>query len=190
MAHDPGRGNGSGPVGLILTRQGVPVLEGTSLEGVARGGYVLGDTGAAQPDVILIGTGSEVQIAVAAQKVLADKGITARVVSMPCVEWFESQPYEYQESVLPADVTARVAVEAGVAMPWHKIVGDAGKSYRSSTTGNQRITRPCTGNSASPQKPSSPRPNDHWTTPEEGLINDSESQSRRIERGRRIRLVG
>ncbi|SPX88743.1 transketolase [Mycobacterium xenopi] len=121
------RGNGSGPVGLILTRQGVPVLEGTSLEGVARGGYVLGDTGAAQPDVILIGTGSEVQIAVAAQKVLADKGITARVVSMPCVEWFESQPYEYQESVLPADVTARVAVEAGVAMPWHKIVGDAGQ---------------------------------------------------------------
>jgi len=121
------RGNGSGPVGLILTRQGVPVLEGTSAEGVARGGYVLGDTEGADPDVILIGTGSELQIAVAAQKALADKGVTARVVSMPCVEWFESQPSDYQDSVLPPSVSARVAVEAGVAMPWHKMVGEAGQ---------------------------------------------------------------
>jgi transketolase len=121
------RGNGSGPVGLILTRQGVPVLEGTSAEGVARGGYVLGDIEGADPDVILIGTGSELQIAVAAQKLLADKDVTARVVSMPCVEWFESQPYDYRHSVLPPSVSARVAVEAGIAMPWHKMVGEAGQ---------------------------------------------------------------
>ncbi|MEY8016770.1 transketolase [Mycobacterium servetii] len=124
------RGNGSGPVGLILTRQGVPVLEGTSPEGVARGGYVLGDDGAEdgeEPDVVLIATGSEVQLAVAAQKLLADKDIVARVVSMPCVEWFESQPSDYRDSVLPPSVSARVAVEAGIAQSWHKLVGDTGK---------------------------------------------------------------
>ncbi len=121
------RGNGSGPVGLILTRQGVPVLEGTSLDGVARGGYVLGDDGGSQPDVVLIATGSELQIAVAAQKALADKDVTARVVSMPCVEWFESQPEDYRDSVLPPAVSARVAVEAGVAQSWHKLVGDCGQ---------------------------------------------------------------
>ncbi|MBS4729469.1 transketolase [Mycobacterium sp. SM1] len=121
------RSNGSGPVGLILTRQAVPVLDGTSAEGVARGGYVLGDGGGPEPDVILIATGSEVQIAVAAQKLLQDKDIIARVVSMPCVEWFESQPYEYQDSVLPPAVSARVAVEAGVAQCWHKWVGDTGQ---------------------------------------------------------------
>jgi transketolase len=121
------RGNGSGPVGLILTRQGLPVLEGTNLEGVARGGYILGDDGGEEPDVVLIGTGSEVQLAVAAQKLLADNDIVARVVSMPCVEWFESQPEEYRDSVLPPSVSARVAVEAGVAQSWHKLVGDTGK---------------------------------------------------------------
>jgi transketolase len=125
------RGNGSGPVGLILTRQGLPVLEGTNAEGVARGGYVLGNGGGDrdedEPDVILIATGSEVQLAVEAQKLLADKDIIARVVSMPCVEWFESQPYEYRDSVLPPSVSARVAVEAGVAQCWHKLVGDTGK---------------------------------------------------------------
>ena len=125
------RGNGSGPVGLILTRQGLPVLEGTNAEGVARGGYVLGNGGgdpdADEPDVVLIATGSEVQLAVEAQKLLADKDIIARVVSMPCVEWFESQPYEYRDSVLPPAVSARVAVEAGVAQCWHKLVGDTGK---------------------------------------------------------------
>ncbi len=120
------RGNGSGPVGLILTRQGVPVLQGTSAEGVARGGYVLNDDGE-EPDVVLIATGSEVQLAVAAQKLLADKDIVARVVSMPCVEWFESQPSDYRDSVLPPSVSARVAVEAGVAQSWHKLVGDTGK---------------------------------------------------------------
>jgi transketolase len=125
------RGHGSGPVGLILTRQGLPVLEGTNAEGVARGGYVLGNGGGdpdeEEPDVVLIATGSEVQLAVEAQKLLADKDIIARVVSMPCVEWFESQPYEYRDSVLPPSVSARVAVEAGVAQCWHKLVGDTGK---------------------------------------------------------------
>jgi transketolase len=121
------RGATSGPVGLILTRQGIPVLEGTSSEGVAKGGYVLGGVPAEEPDVILIGTGSELQLCVAAQKILADKGITATVVSMPCVEWFESQPVEYRDTVLPPTVSARVAVEAAVAQSWYKLVGDTGE---------------------------------------------------------------
>ncbi|MGH3540193.1 MAG: transketolase [Pseudonocardiaceae bacterium] len=121
------RGYGSGPVGLILTRQGVPVLEGTNAEGVARGGYVLGGGRPADADVVIIATGSELQLAVAAQKLLADKDITAYVVSMPCVEWFESQPQDYRDSVLPPNVSARVAVEAGVAQCWHKWVGDTGQ---------------------------------------------------------------
>ncbi len=122
------RGASSGPVGLILTRQGIPVLEGTDAEGVARGGYVLGGGNPTDDaDVILIATGSELQLAVEAQKLLADKDINATVVSMPCVEWFEAQPQDYQDAVLPPSVSARVAVEAGVAMPWHKFVGDTGE---------------------------------------------------------------
>jgi transketolase len=121
------RGASSGPVGFILTRQGIPVLEGTSSEGVEKGGYVLGGIPDQTPDVVLIGTGSELQLAVEAKKILADKGITANVVSMPCVEWFESQPVEYRDSVLPPAVSARVAVEAGVAQSWHKLVGDTGE---------------------------------------------------------------
>jgi transketolase len=121
------RGNGSGPVGLILTRQNVPVLEGTNADGVAKGGYVLGGVDSREPDVVLIATGSEVQLAVAAQKILANKGVAARVVSMPCLEWFESQSDEYRNSVLPPSVSARVAVEAGIAQGWHKLVGDKGQ---------------------------------------------------------------
>ncbi len=128
------RGSSSGPVGFILTRQGVPVLEGTSAEGVARGGYVLGGDAALgggapaeDADVILVGTGSELQLAVEAKKLLADKDIKARVVSMPCLEWFESQPKEYRDAVLPPSVSARVAVEAGIAQCWHKVVGDTGE---------------------------------------------------------------
>ena len=112
----------SGPVGFILTRQGVPVLEGTSSEGVARGGYVLGGGSAQDADVIIIATGSELQLAVEARKLLADKDINAAVVSMPCVEWFEDQPQAYRDSVLPPKVTARVAVEAGIAQSWYKFV--------------------------------------------------------------------
>ena len=124
------RGNGSGPVGFILTRQGLPVLEGTNFEGVERGGYILGSgdgDGGDEPDVVLIATGSELQLAVEAQKLLADRDIVARVVSMPCVEWFESQSEEYRDRVLPPSVSARVAVEAGVAQCWHKLVGDTGR---------------------------------------------------------------
>jgi transketolase len=124
------RGAASGPIGLILTRQNVPVLEGTSSDGVARGGYVLGgasrqDVQAA--DVIIIATGSEVQLAVEAAKTLNAKDIRTYVVSMPCVEWFEAQPQEYRDSVLPPDVSARVAVEAGVPQSWYKYVGDTGE---------------------------------------------------------------
>jgi transketolase len=122
------RGAASGPVGLILTRQGIPVLEGTSADGVAKGGYVLGGGNAADgADVLVIATGSELQLAVEARKLLAEKDISARVVSMPCVEWFEQQSHEYRDAVLPPSIKARVAVEAGVAMPWYKYVGDAGE---------------------------------------------------------------
>jgi transketolase len=117
----------SGPVGLALTRQNVPVLPGTSADGVARGGYVLaGDAGT--PDVIIIATGSEAQLALAARQTLAADGVSARVVSMPCVEWFAQQDAGYQESVLPAAVTARVSVEAGIAQPWWQWIGSAGRA--------------------------------------------------------------
>ncbi|MBV8349586.1 MAG: transketolase, partial [Mycolicibacterium sp.] len=121
------RGARSGPVGLCLTRQGIPVLEGTSQEGVAKGGYVLGGVPDETPDVLIMATGSELQLAVEAQKILAGKDITASVISMPCVEWFESQPVEYRDSVLPPAVSARVAVEAAVAQSWYKLVGDTGE---------------------------------------------------------------
>ncbi len=121
------RGGISGPVGLILTRQGVPVLEGTSSAGVARGAYVLGGGDPSDADVIIIATGSEVQLGVEAAETLAAKGIRAHVVSMPCVEWFESQPQDYRDSVLPPAVRARVVVEAGVAQGWHKYAGEHGQ---------------------------------------------------------------
>ncbi|WIX97914.1 transketolase [Amycolatopsis mongoliensis] len=116
------------PSGLALTRQNVPVLEGTSAEGVKKGGYVLADSedATATPDVILIATGSEVQLAVEAKKTLEADGVKARVVSMPCVEWFDAQDAAYRESVIPAGVKARVSVEAGIAQSWHRFTGDAG----------------------------------------------------------------
>lgn len=118
------------PVGFALSRQNLPVLDRavvTSAEGVKNGAYVLSDS-AAKPDVILIATGSEVHVALGAQKLLADKGVHARVVSAPCLEWFAEQSPEYRNSVLPSDVKARVSVEAGVALSWRDIVGDAGVS--------------------------------------------------------------
>ena len=119
------------PAGLCLTRQNVPVFDREKYapaEGTARGAYVLADSDSGQPDVILIGTGSEVQIAVHARELLAAEGISARVVSMPCVEWFHEQDASYQEEVLPAAVRARVSVEAGITAPWKQFVGDAGES--------------------------------------------------------------
>jgi transketolase len=120
-----------GPCGLALTRQNLPVLEGTSTEGVARGGYVLApasnEAAGGAPRLILIATGSELQIAVEARSVLEGEGVPTRVVSMPCIEWYEEQDAAYRESVLPAAVKARVSVEAGIAQPWYRYTGDAGE---------------------------------------------------------------
>lgn len=114
------------PAGLALTRQNLPILEGTSAEGVAKGGYILSES-EGDPQVVLIGTGSEVYLAVEAQKALKGKGIAARVVSMPCVEWFDEQDQAYRDSVIPPALKARVSVEAGIAMPWYRLVGDGGE---------------------------------------------------------------
>ncbi|MGN6442977.1 MAG: transketolase-like TK C-terminal-containing protein, partial [Arthrobacter sp.] len=134
--------NHANPAGIVLTRQNIPTWERgegdadgntfASTAGVAKGGYVLAEAskdGATVPaDVILIATGSEVQLAVQAREALQAEGIAARVVSMPCVEWFKKQDAAYRESVLPAAVKARVSVEAGLALGWREFVGDAGRS--------------------------------------------------------------
>ena len=131
------------PAGLILSRQNLPTFprgeEGFApAEGVLKGAYVLLDSvnpATGQPDVILIATGSEVQLAVEAAESLANQGIAARVVSAPCLEWFAEQSAEYRESVLPAAVRARVAVEAGLGLGWHQYVGDAGRVISIETYG-------------------------------------------------------
>jgi transketolase len=120
------------PAGLCLTRQNVPTFprgaDGFSdTSNVHRGGYVLLDVDGGLPDVVLIGTGSEVQIAVAARDLLAEQGIRARVVSMPCREWFDEQDESYRETVIPPTVKARVSVEAGIALGWREVVGDHGR---------------------------------------------------------------
>ncbi|HXL17515.1 MAG TPA: transketolase C-terminal domain-containing protein, partial [Streptosporangiaceae bacterium] len=120
------------PAALCLTRQNLPVLDRSagsgqglaSAEGVARGGYVL----AGGSDVILIATGSEVPIALQAREQLAADGVSARVVSMPCVEWFDDQDESYRREVLPSTIRARVSVEAGITAPWRLFTGDAGGS--------------------------------------------------------------
>ena len=122
------------PAGLCLSRQNLPVLDRSaatglaSAEGTARGGYILADPGESEPDVIVIATGSEVQLALAARDLLAADGIKTRVVSMPCVEWFEEQDASYRDEVLPPHIRARVSVEAGIAQGWRQFVGDAGRS--------------------------------------------------------------
>jgi transketolase len=118
------------PAGLALSRQNLPVFDRTqmnSAEGVARGAYVLADASNGQPEVILLGTGSEVQIAVAARERLEADGVPTRVVSVPCFEWFADQDQAYKDEVLPPSVRARVSVEAGVPMGWREFVGDAGR---------------------------------------------------------------
>lgn len=117
------------PVALLLSRQNLPVLPGTkeaSRDALPRGAYILADAPNAAPDVILIGAGSEVAVALAARDLLAQKGIAARVVSMPSWELFEAQDASYRERILPPAITARVAVEAGVTMGWERYVGLAG----------------------------------------------------------------
>ncbi|MFF5856897.1 transketolase [Streptomyces sp. NPDC012751] len=113
------------PHGLALTRQGVPVYAPD--EDAAKGGYVRFESSTEVPEVIIIATGSEVQLAVAARERLEAEGIGTRVVSMPSVEWFEEQPREYRDRVLPPAVKARVAVEAGIGLTWYRFVGDAGR---------------------------------------------------------------
>ncbi|MFI8087708.1 transketolase [Streptomyces sp. NPDC086080] len=113
------------PHGLALTRQGVPTYEPN--EDAAKGGYVLFEAEGGDAQVVLIATGSEVHVAVGARERLQADGVPTRVVSMPSVEWFEEQDQGYRDSVLPPSVTARVAVEAGIGLTWHKYVGDAGR---------------------------------------------------------------
>jgi transketolase len=128
----------NGPAGIVLTRQNIPVFERgdgeasgetfASAQNVAKGAYVLAEAPNGTPDVILLATGSEVQLAVAAREALKADGVNARVVSVPSLEWFEEQSAEYRESVLPRAITARVSVEAGIALTWTKYVGDRGRS--------------------------------------------------------------
>ena len=121
------------PAGLCLTRQNVPTFDRSPesglapADGAARGGYVLADASDGQPRVVIVATGSEVQLAVAAREVLEAEGTPTRVVSMPCLEWFFAQDRSYQQQVLPSGVKARVSVEAAVGMGWRDVVGDSGE---------------------------------------------------------------
>ncbi len=118
------------PAGLALSRQAVPVFdrqEFASAEGTARGGYVLADAPGGQPEVLLLATGSEVSLAVTAWRQLTQEGVAARVVSLPCLEWFLAQDVAYQREVLPPAVRARVSIEAGSPVGWREFVGDTGK---------------------------------------------------------------
>jgi len=120
------------PAGLVLTRQNLPTYDRSGGEfapadGVARGGYVFAEAQGGPPAVILVATGSELQLAVQAREALQADGIPARVVSMPCREWFAAQPQSYRDEVLPPAVRARVSVEAAVGQGWREVVGDAGE---------------------------------------------------------------
>lgn len=114
--------NRTGPTALVLTRQDVPLYQETSKEAL-KGAYILLDSEKDTPDIILIASGSEVQLVYEAHKVLKEKGIDARVVSMPSWELFEKQPEEYKQKVLPDAVKVRLAVEAGSSLGWHRYVG-------------------------------------------------------------------
>jgi transketolase len=117
------------PVALILTRQNVPTLDRTEFaaaDGLRRGAYILADTPQGRPHLILIASGSEVGLIVAARPALQERGIVVRLVSMPCWELFEAQSQDYRDSVFPPSVHARLAVEAGVTQGWHRYVGDQG----------------------------------------------------------------
>ncbi|HEU5456786.1 MAG TPA: transketolase [Nocardioides sp.] len=118
------------PAALALTRQAVPVYdrkEFAKASNVAKGGYIMAEASTGTPDVILVATGSEVQLAVEARETLEKRGIATRVVSMPCREWFDAQSAAYREKVLPRAVRARVSIEAGATQGWREIVGDAGE---------------------------------------------------------------
>jgi transketolase len=118
-----------GPVGMVLCRQNLPVLDRSGAKGsVARGAYILAEASGGKPRVILMATGSELQLAVGGRERLEAEGIPTRVVSMPCWEFFEKQPKAYREEILPPAVAARLSIEAGVTLGWQKWVGDAGGS--------------------------------------------------------------
>jgi transketolase len=116
----------TGPVALVLSRQKLPVLDGVAEHGLSRGAYVLAEAEGGAPQAIIIGTGAEVHVALAARAQLAREGIRARVVSMPCWESFSAQSPDYREAVLPAAVKARVSVEAGVTLGWERWIGEHG----------------------------------------------------------------
>ena len=114
------------PAGIVLTRQNIPTLDrklNNSAQGAKKGGYILQDCSNSKPDVILIATGSEIELALLAQKELNSQSINTRVVSMPCVEWFQNESKSYQESVLPKEVKAKIAIEAGSTLGWYQFVG-------------------------------------------------------------------
>ncbi|NLF09864.1 MAG: transketolase, partial [Pirellulaceae bacterium] len=118
------------PAALVLTRQNLPTLDRqkyASAEGLRQGGYILADAADGRPEVILIGTGSEVSLCAAAYEQLTAEGVKARVVSLPCWELFDAQPEEYRNSVLPPEATRRVAVELGIRQGWDKYIGPAGR---------------------------------------------------------------
>ena len=114
------------PTALALTRQNLPQLEETDVSKAMLGGYIL--RGSEKPDVILMASGSEVELAMKAADALEEKGKKVRVVSMPCTDIFDRQSAEYKESVLPGSVRARVAIEAGCAMSWYKYIGLDGET--------------------------------------------------------------
>jgi transketolase len=126
------------PAGIALSRQNLPVFDRSKADSTgvtfapashtSKGAYVLAEASNGKPQLILIATGSEVQLAVAAREQLEAQGVATRVVSAPCLEWFDEQPAEYREAVLPASVKARVSVEAGLALGWSKYVGGFGRS--------------------------------------------------------------
>jgi transketolase len=127
-----------GPVALVLSRQGLPILDRKKYapaEGLEKGAYVLLDAEGKKPDVILIATGSEVALALEAKKIIEDKGNRCRVVSMPSWELFEGQPESYRNEVLPPEVKARVAIEAGVGQGWERYAGDRGRIVSQDTFG-------------------------------------------------------
>ncbi|HTL41243.1 MAG TPA: transketolase, partial [Pseudolysinimonas sp.] len=128
----------NGPAGIALSRQNLPVFERgdgdasgdvlASARNVSKGAYILAEAPGGSPDLIFLATGSEVQIALDAREALKGEGVNARVVSVPCQEWFDEQDAAYRESVLPASVRARVSIEAGLALTWKPYLGDAGRS--------------------------------------------------------------
>jgi transketolase len=115
------------PIALALSRQNLPVLEAAKTRDADKGGYILEEASSGLPQVIIMATGSEVSLALAARERLEEEGRPTRVVSLPCLEWFDRQPPSYRDSVLPPDIRARVSVEAGVKQGWRELVGDAGE---------------------------------------------------------------